>query len=86
MNIYRAPMYGRNFEYFGEDPFLASRMAVAVIKACRARRMATAKHYMANNQEWDRYKVSSDVDERTLREIYLPAFERLVKEGSTSAP
>ena len=86
MNIYRAPMCGRNFEYFGEDPYLASRMAVAVIEGIQSQRVvATAKHFVANNQEWDRHNVSSDVDERTLREIYLPAFEASVKEAHVGA-
>ncbi len=86
MNIYRAPMNGRNFEYFGEDPFLASRMAVADIKGIQSQGViATAKHFMANNQEWDRHRVSSDMDERTMREIYLPAFEASVKEGHVGA-
>jgi beta-glucosidase len=86
MNIHRAPMCGRNFEYFGEDPFLASRMAVAVIKGMQSQGvMATAKHFVANNQEWDRHHISSDIDERTLREIYLPAFEASVKEGQVGA-
>lgn len=76
MNIYRAPMCGRNFEYFGEDPFLVSGMAVSYIKGVQNEGVvATAKHFAANNQEWDRYNVSSDVDERTLQEIYLPAFK-----------
>jgi beta-glucosidase len=86
MNIYRAPMCGRNFEYFGEDPFLASRMAVAVIKGMQSEGViATAKHYMGNNQEYDRHDVSSDIDERTMREIYLPAFEASVKEANVGA-
>ena len=86
MNIYRAPMCGRNFEYFGEDPFLASRMAVGVIAGIQGQDViATAKHFAANNQEFDRYNVSSDVDERTLREIYLPAFEASVKEAKVGA-
>jgi beta-glucosidase len=86
MNIYRAPMCGRNFEYFGEDPFLASRMAVAVITGIQSQGViATAKHFMGNNQEWDRHNVSSDMDERTMREIYLPAFEASVKEGHVGA-
>jgi beta-glucosidase len=71
MNIYRAPMNGRNFEYFGEDPFLASRMAVSVIKGIQRQRViATAKHFAGNNSEFDRMTLSSDIDERTLREIY----------------
>src|SRR5512146_609736 len=86
MNIYRAPMCGRNFEYFGEDPFLAARMAVAEIKGMQSQGVgATAKHFAANNQEWDRHALSSDMDERTLREIYLPAFEGAVKEGHVAA-
>jgi beta-glucosidase len=86
MNIYRAPMCGRNFEYFGEDPFLASRMAVADIKGIQSQGVsATAKHFAANNQEWDRHRISSDADERTLREIYLPAFEAAVREAHVGA-
>ena len=86
MNIYRAPMCGRNFEYYGEDPYLASRMAVALIEGVQGQGViATAKHFAANNQEYDRYNVSSDIDERTLREIYLPAFEASVKEAKVGA-
>lgn len=86
MNIYRAPMCGRNFEYFGEDPFLASRIAVADIKGIQSQGViATAKHFMGNNQEWDRHRVSSDIDERAMREIYLPAFEASVKEAKVGA-
>jgi beta-glucosidase len=86
MNIYRAPMCGRNFEYFGEDPYLASRMAVAVIEGIQSQGVsATAKHFLGNNQEWDRHNVSSDIDERTMREIYMPAFEASVKEAHVGA-
>jgi beta-glucosidase len=86
MNMYRAPMCGRNFEYLGEDPYLASRMAVSLIEGIQDRGViATAKHFAANNQEFDRNNVSSDVDERTLREIYLPAFEASVKEAHVGA-
>src|ERR1700676_1586944 len=86
MNIYRAPMNGRNFEYFGEDPFLASRMAVSVIQEIQGQRViATVKHFVANNMEYGRMDHSSDVDERTLREIYLPAFEATVKEAKAGA-
>ena len=86
MNIYRAPMCGRNFEYLGEDPLLASRMAVSLIQGIQGRRViATAKHFMGNNQEYDRHNISSDIDERTLREIYLPAFEAAVKEAKVGA-
>src|SRR5580693_9111612 len=86
MNIYRAPMNGRNFEYFGEDPFLASRMAVSVIQGIQAQQViATAKHFAGNNSEFARMTLSSDIDERTLREIYLPAFEASVKEAGVGA-
>jgi len=86
MNIYRAPMCGRNFEYFGEDPFLASRVAVSLIEGIQGQKViATAKHFAGNNQEFDRYNISSDIDERTLREIYLPAFEASVREARVGA-
>ncbi len=86
MNIYRAPMNGRNFEYFGEDPYLASRMAVPLIEGIQSQDViATAKHFVANNMEYGRMDHSSDVDERTLREIYLPAFEASVKEAHVGA-
>jgi beta-glucosidase len=86
MNIYRAPMNGRNFEYFGEDPFLASRMAVSVIRGIQEQHVvAVAKHFAGNNSEFARMTLSSDIDERTLREIYLPAFEASVKEGHVGA-
>jgi len=86
MNINRAPMCGRNFEYFGEDPFLTSRMAVAVIKGIQGQRViAVAKHFAGNNSEFQRMTLSSDIDERTLREIYLPAFEASVKEAKVGA-
>jgi beta-glucosidase len=86
MNIYRAPMNGRNFEYFGEDPYLASRMAVSVVQGIQSQSVvATVKHFAANNMEYGRLDHSSDVDERTLREIYLPAFEASVKEAKAGA-
>src|ERR1700733_9653104 len=86
MNIYRAPMNGRNFEYFGEDPYLASQMAVQLIEGMQSQDViATAKHFVANNMEYGRMDHSSDVDERTLREIYLPAFEASVKEARVGA-
>ena len=85
MNIYRAPMCGRNFEYLGEDPFLASRM-VGLVKGIQSQHvLARAKHFAANNQEYERNKVSSNVDEQTLREIYLPAFEAAVREAKVGA-
>jgi beta-glucosidase len=86
VNITRAPMDSRNMEYFGEDPFLASRIAVGYIEGVQSQGViATVKHFAANNQEYDRYDVSSDLDERTLREIYLPAFEAAVKEAHVGA-
>ncbi len=86
VNIYRASKSGRNFEYFGEDPFLSSEMVVPFIKAVQAEGViATVKHYAANNQEFDRYTVSSEVDERTLMEIYLPAFKAAVTKGDVWA-
>ena len=86
VNIYRAPMCGRNFEYYGEDPYLASRMTVAYVTGVQSQGVvATAKHYAANNQEYDRHAVSSDVDERTLREIYLSTFRAAVEEAHVGA-
>src|SRR5437588_6114516 len=85
-NIYRAPMNGRNFEYFGEDPFLASRVAVGYIKGVQSQGVsATVKHFMGNNSEFDRHNTDSVIDERTLREIYLPVFEAAVKEAHVCA-
>jgi beta-glucosidase len=86
MNIYRAPMNGRNFEYFGEDPYLAARIAVNEIEGMQQQGViATAKHFAGNNSEFARTTLSSDIDERTLREIYLPAFEASVKEAKVGA-
>lgn len=86
INIYRAPMGGRNFEYFGEDPYLSGQTAAAYIRGVQSQGViATVKHYDANNEEYDRHNVSSDMDERTLREIYLPAFEAAVREGHAGA-
>jgi beta-glucosidase len=86
VNINRAPMNGRNFEYFGEDPFLASRMAVGYVKGVQSQDVsATIKHFIANNSEFDRHNTDSIIDERTMREIYLPAFEAAVKEARVGA-
>jgi len=86
VNIYRAPMCGRNFEYFGEDPFLASRIAVAYIDGVQDQGVsATVKHFIANNSEFDRHHANAEIDERTMREIYLPAFEAAVKEAHVGA-
>lgn len=86
VNIYRSPLCGRNFEYFGEDPYLAAQTAVQYIKGVQSQgAMACIKHYAANNQEWNRHHVSSDVDERTLHEIYLPAFRAAVEEAGVGS-
>jgi len=86
VNIHRAPMNGRNFEYFGEDPFLAARTAVAYVRGVQSQGViATIKHYMGNNSEFDRHNTDSEIDERTMREIYLPAFEAAVKEAHVGA-
>src|SRR5215467_11690063 len=86
VNIYRAPMNGRNFEYFGEDPLLASRITVGYIRGVQSQGVsATVKHFMGNNSEFDRHNVDSVIDERTLREVYLPVFEAAVKEAHVGA-
>src|SRR2546430_2242353 len=86
VNIYRSPMNGRNFEYFGEDPFLASRVAVGYVRGVQSQGVsATIKHFMGNNSEFDRHNTDSVIDERTMREIYLPAFEAAVKEARVGA-
>ena len=80
VNMKRSPLCGRNFEYFSEDPFLAGELAVGIVNGIQSREVGTSvKHYAANNQETDRLRVDAQVDERTLREIYLPAFERVVR-------
>ena len=82
VNIYRSPLCGRNFEYMGEDPYLASEAAREYILGVQSEGViATIKHFAANNQEWNRHHVSSDVDERTLHEIYFPAFRKAVRAG-----
>ena len=86
VNIYRAPLNGRNFEYFGEDPFLAARIAVGYIKGMQGEGVsATIKHFIGNNSEFDRHNTDSIIDERTMREIYLPVFEAAVKEAHVGA-
>jgi len=86
VNIYRAPMNGRNFEYFGEDPFLASAIAVGYIKGVQQEGVsATVKHYLGNNSEYLRHDTDSIIDERTLREIYEPVFEAAVKTAHVGA-
>ena len=86
VNIYRSPLCGRNFEYFGEDPYLASEVAVQYIKGVQSKGvMATVKHFAANNQEYNRHHVSSDVDKRTLHEIYFPPFRKAVQQANVGA-
>lgn len=82
VNIYRTPLNGRNFEYLGEDPFLASRLAVGYIEGVQSQGVcATVKHFLGNNSEFGRHTTDSIIDEQALREIYLPAFEAAVKEA-----
>ena len=86
VNIYRTPMNGRNFEYMGEDPFLASSMVVPYIKGIQKNGVAACvKHYALNNQEHWRGHINVEVSDRALHEIYLPAFKAAVKEGKTWA-
>lgn len=86
VNIYRTPLNGRNFEYMGEDPFLSAKMVVPYIQGVQANGVAACvKHYALNNQEIDRHTVNVNVDDRTLYEIYLPAFKAAVQEGKAWA-
>jgi beta-glucosidase len=86
VNIVRTPFAGRNFEMYGEDPYLSSRLVVAYIKAMQGEGiMATVKHFAANNQEFERDTIDVQIDERALHEIYLPAFRAAVKEAGVWA-
>ncbi|HEX3986446.1 MAG TPA: glycoside hydrolase family 3 C-terminal domain-containing protein [Acidobacteriaceae bacterium] len=86
MNIIRVPQNGRTFESYSEDPYLDGRIAVSMIQGIQSTGvMANAKHYVANNQETDRFRIDEIVDERALREIYLPAFKDAVEEGGVAA-
>ncbi len=86
VNLARLPLYGRNFEYMGEDPYLAAALVVPTVKAIQANDVgATVKHYALNTQELNRTGVNAKPDERTLREVYLPAFEAAVKEANVYA-
>jgi beta-glucosidase len=82
VNIQRVPLWGRNFEGYGEDPYLAAQMGVAYIKGLQGEGViATVKHFDANNQEFERHRVDESIDERTLQEIYFPAFKAAVQEA-----
>ncbi|MBU2513582.1 glycoside hydrolase family 3 C-terminal domain-containing protein [bacterium] len=86
VNIYRVPTCGRNFEYMGEDPFLAGELAIPYIKAVqRMGVITTVKHFACNNSDYDRHRINSKVDERTLQEIYYPAFKTAVQRGGTKS-
>ena len=82
INIKRSPLCGRNFEYFSEDPLVSGKLGTAYVKGVQAEGVgASLKHFFANNQETRRRTQSSEIDERTMREIYLPAFEQVVREA-----
>ncbi len=86
INIARVPQGGRVFESFGEDPFLDGRIAVAAIQGVQSTGiMANVKHYLANNQEAERMSINEEIGERTLREIYMPAFEASIKEAHSAS-
>jgi beta-glucosidase len=86
VNISRSPVGGRNFEYLSEDPYLNGALAVPFIEGVQSQGVvATVKHYALNNQEFNRHNSSSDIDERTMREIYLPAFEAAVQKGKVDS-
>ncbi len=86
VDIARSPVGGRNFEYLSEDPYLNSALVVPFIEGVQSQGViATVKHYALNDQEFNRHNASSDVDERTMREIYLPAFEAAVTQGHVDA-
>jgi beta-glucosidase len=84
VNMHRSPLAGRNFECYAEDPLLAGRLAVAFVRGAQAQGVATTvKHLVGNDAEHERYTISSDIDDRALREIYLPPFEAAVREGGS---
>jgi beta-glucosidase len=86
VNMARVPMNGRTFEAYGEDPYLAGQVAVGWLDGVQAHKvMGNVKHYIANNQEADRFGINEAIDERTLREIYLPAFEAAIKDGKSAS-
>jgi beta-glucosidase len=82
VNIHRSPLGGRNFESYSEDPYLSSQMTVAIVKGIQSKQVsACVKHFSLNNSEYQRFTISSEVDERTKREIYFPSFEKAVEEA-----
>lgn len=86
VNILRNPQWGRSFESLGEDPYLTSQMGVADIQGIQSQHVvATVKHFAANSQEYDRTTMSANVDQRTLQEIYLPAFQAAVQQGNVGS-
>ncbi len=86
VNIYRSALCGRNFEYYGEDPYLASETALAYIQGMQEEGvMATIKHFALNQQEYDRHGTSSNADERTINEIYFASFRKAVEKGGVGA-
>lgn len=86
INIYRVPTNGRNFEYMGEDPYLSSELVVPYIQGVQSRGViTTVKHFACNNSDYDRHRMNSEVDERTLQEIYFPAFKAAVQKGGSKS-
>jgi len=86
VNINRQPLWGRNFEGYGEDPFLTARMGVAYIQGVQSENVIpSVKHFAANNQEFERHRIDEKIDARTLHEIYLPAFRAAVQEAGVWA-
>ncbi len=86
LNIYRVPTCGRNFEYMGEDPFLASELVISYIQGVQSKGViATIKHFICNNSEYNRHRMNSIVDQRTLHEIYFPAFKAAIQKGHAKA-
>ena len=86
VNLYRSPLCGRNFEYFGEDPYLSSETALQYIKGVQSQNViATIKHFAGNNEEYNRHHVSSDIDKRTLNEVYTATFRKAVQLANVGA-